>query len=161
MKNTIIFLFLVFICCSKSNLIFAQNRGINLSKNESKHTIFIKENQRIKIKSIDGHSIAGKFTIINDSVISIKNKNFKMDEIITIRKASTFSSILRPVSITIGGVFIIGGIALATAKTSGIYGGAAILAGVSLAIIGLPIFIVPLTVNKHSNKKWKYEIVNK
>jgi hypothetical protein len=147
--------FITFICCLAITAIFAQNKGINLINNKSSDSTFLQENRRIKIKTIDGQAIAGKFTIVNDSTISIKNKSIPLDSIVTIRKASTFSSILRPVSISIGAVFLVSSIGLIAG------GGYGVLAAVILVPTGLPLFIVPLSVKKHPNKKWKYEIVNK
>jgi hypothetical protein len=102
----------------------------------------------------DGKQIAGRFAIVSNSEIRIKNKTVSLDSIVKIRKASTFSAIATPVAVTVGGICILGGIAGAAA------GGYGFLATVVLLPPGLPLFIVPLTVNKHVKDKWKYEIVN-
>ena len=155
--------FITFIFCLAMTTLFAQNKGINLIKNTSNDTTFLKENRRIKVKTLDGKSVAGKFTITNDSEINIKGRIISMDSIVSIRKASTFSTILRTTSISIGSVFVVGGFAIAVAdppKGSGYASGAANSAGIGVFIIGLPFLITPLTVKKHPVKKWSYEIVN-
>lgn len=133
---------------------FAQNKGINLIKTTSADTTFLKEGRRIKVKTTEGKAIAGKFTIINDSDISIKNKIISIDSIVSIRKASTVSTILRTTSIAVGGAFVLVGFG---GLVAGPYG---YLAAAVFTPPGLLFLIVPLTTNKHSIKKWKYEIVN-
>jgi uncharacterized membrane-anchored protein len=141
----------------------AQTKGINLIKLKSNDTTFLKENRRIKVKTLDGKSVAGKFIIVNDSEINIKGRIISMDSIVSIRKASTFSTILRTTSISIGTVAVVGGFAMAVSeppKSMGYASGAANSAGIGVFIIGLPFLITPLTVKKHPVKKWSYEIVN-
>ena len=65
--------FITFVFCLAITVVFAQNKGINLIKNTSNKTIFLKEYRRIKVKTTDKKAIAGKFTVLNDSTISIKN----------------------------------------------------------------------------------------
>lgn len=155
--------FITFIFCLAITTLFAQNKGINLIKTTSADTTFLKENRRIKVKTLDGKCVAGKFSIINDAEINIKGRIISMDSIVSIRKASTFSTILRTTSISIGTVFVVGGFAAAVAKppsNSGYASGGANIVGAGVLIIGLPLLLVPLTVKKHPVKKWTYEIVN-
>jgi adenosine/AMP kinase len=147
--------FITFIFCLAFSIAFAQNKGINLIKNTSNHTTFIKENRRIKVKTLDGKSVAGKFTIVNDAEINIKGRIISMDSIVSIRKASTFSAIASPISIVVGGALLVGGMAGLAA------GGYGLLLTAAFLPPGLPLFIVPFTANKHPLKKWTYEIVNK
>ena len=144
---------LTIILCLAFTIGFAQDKGINLVNNKSSDTTFLKENRRIKVKTTDGKSIAGKFTIINDSEINIKGKIVEIDSIVSIRKASTFSAIARPISITFGAVFILVGV-------GGVVSGGYAVFLVAFILPGLPLFIVPITANKHPIKKWKYEIVS-
>ena len=146
--------FITFIFCLAMTTLFAQNKGINLIKNTSNDTTFLKENRRIKVKTLEGKSIAGKFTITNDSEINIKGRIISMDSIVSIRKASTFSAIASPISIVVGGALLVGGMAGLAA------GGYGVLLTAAFLPPGLPLFIVPFTANKHPVTKWKYEIVN-
>lgn len=155
--------FITLIFCFAFTICFAQNKGINLIKNTSNKTKFIKENHRIKVKTTDGKSIAGKFSIINDSAINIKGRTIAMDSIVSIRKASTFSTILRTTSISIGTGLVVGGFAVAVSqptKNEGYGGGFGRAAAGVTAIIGLPLVLIPLSVEKHPLKKWTYQIVN-
>ena len=145
---------LTFIFCLVFTITFGQNKGINLIKNTSNDTTFLKENCRIKVRILEGKSIAGKFTIVNYSEINIKGTIIPMDSIVSIRNASTFSVIVSPISTVIGSILIAGSIVLIAE------GGLAVI-GAALALpVALPLFIVPFTANKHPVKKWKYEIVS-
>lgn len=149
-KYSIISILLLSFFCA-----FSQQKGINLINKQTKDTIFIEELRRIKIHTIDGKNRAGKFTIIDDKTIMIKNKSFSLDSIIKIRKASTFSAISSPISIIIGASFV-------TAGLVGAYiGGYGILITILLLPTGTPLFIVPFTANEHVSKKWEYKIKNK
>ncbi len=64
-----------------------------------------------------------------------------------------FSAIASPIAITIGTIFLTGGIAGA------VVGGYGYIATIVFVPSGLPLFIVPQTANKHNVKKWKYEII--
>ena len=154
---------LTIILCLAFTIGFAQKRGINLIKTSKNDTTFIKENKRIKVKTTDGKSIAGKFTIVNDSEITIKGRLISMDSIVSIRKASTFSTILRTTSISIGTTLVVGGFAVAASKPTkneGYGGGFGRAAAGATAILGLPLIFIPLTIKKHPIKKWTYEIVS-
>ncbi|MDD3003331.1 hypothetical protein [Flavobacterium sp.] len=151
---------LTIVFCLTITSFFAQNKGINLIKNTSSKTKFIKEYRRIKVKTTDGKSIAGKFTVLNDSEISIKGRFIPIDSIASIRKASTFSNILRTTSAGIGTFAVVGGIAMVKTESKNDYYGSQAAAGMALMIVGVPFIIAPLTVNKHPVKKWEYEIVN-
>ena len=146
--------FITFIFCLAMTTLFAQNKGINLIKNTSNDTTFLKENRRIKVKTLEGKSIAGKFTIVNDSEINIKGRIISMDSIVSIRKASTFSAIASPISIVVGSALLVGAMGGLAA------GGYGLFMTVAFLPPGLPLFIVPFTAMKHPVKKWKYEIVN-
>ena len=153
----------ILIFCLAINAIFAQKKGINLINKKSNDTTFIKESSRIRITTIDRKSFAGKFTILNDSAIIIKNKVFEIDFILSIKKVSTFTAITNPIIKLIGSIFLLSSFALTTnaSSSSGGYSGVTQEFGAFLALTSLPIIILPNTVNKHQVKKWKYEIIDK
>ena len=148
-------IFLTQICLLVTTLLFAQNTGINLIKTKSNDTIFLKEHRRIKIKTSDGMRLAGKFTVINDSMISIKNKIINLNNVVSIRKASTFSSVVRTVSIGLGTALVLGTGVAAILEVKNDSGTAAVAA----LILAVPMVIMPISIKKHPTKKWKYEIV--
>ena len=153
MKTTI----LNFLAIISFGSINAQQRGLLLTNLRTNTTLLISENKRVKIKTIDNQIFIGNFSIFNDSIISIKNDVIQLKSITKIVQRSKFSSIIRPFVIGLGTVLLsaaVGDVAFGKGPYQGI-----------VAIVatppGLPLFILPLTTIKHSNIKWKYEIVNK
>ena len=146
--TTVLFLFF-FISFS-----YAQQRGIYLtSKKGSGHT-YLAENRRIKVKLHNNQKIAGNFKIIDTATIVIKGTEIKIDSILKIRKASTFSTVLSPISIASGGLLTMAGVSV---LTSGGY-----LASIGLIPIayGSVFIIVPLIGKQHKRDKWNYKIEN-
>jgi hypothetical protein len=150
MKNTIIIVLLLF----STTIAFAQEKGMYLINKKSQDSTFLVENRRIKVFTLNGKAKAGKFRILDDKTIIIKNDTLALASIVRIRKASTFSAIASPVSIYFGSLAIAGGLAGAYA------GGLSLLFTVVLLPPGLVMFTVPLTANMHEREKWEYMIVN-
>lgn len=150
--------FTTFIFCLAITTVFAQEKGINLLKTTSADTTFLKENRRIKVKTLDGKSVAGKFSTINDSEINIKGRIISMDSIVSIRKASTVSAIISPISISLGAILVRGSAGVKSDNN----GGSDFNTGAATVFLtlGAPLIIIPLAGNKHPLKKWTYEIVN-
>jgi len=132
-------------------------QGISLLNPKGSDLEFIKEHHRIKIKTDNGKSIAGQFTIMDSTTIKIKDQIINLDQIVKIRKASGFSTFLETVSMTVGiGILLPSLYNIPFAKKSDDLAYA--------AIIGLPtgslLFILPLTSqNKYKKEKWDYKII--
>lgn len=111
MKKRITLIFALFI----TSTIFCQNAGIKITNQASKKEILIKENKRIKIKTMDGEKISGRFKIENNSIL-IKGKQINITDIAHIKRDPLF------VSIVSSGLLIYGGsIGLGTAAIVGIF----------------------------------------
>jgi hypothetical protein len=150
MKTKNIIILLVLYC---NTISFAQEKGMYLINKKSQDSTFLVENRRIKVFTLNGKSKAGKFKILDDKTISIKNDTLALSSIIKIRKASAFSAIASPVSIYFGAIFITGSLFLLTESGLG-----PILAAFT-GPPGLVMFILPLTANMHKREKWQYAIV--
>ena len=139
-----------------ANSMFSQ-QGISLFNPKGGDLEFIREHHRIKIKIDNGKNIAGQFTILDSATIKIKDRIIHLDQIVKIRKASGFSTIMETVSMTVGASILLPSLYnIPFAKKSDDIGFA--------AIIGLPagslLFILPLTSqNKHKKEKWTYKII--
>lgn len=148
MKYNITLLFFFFTIFS-----FAQNNVLVIQKINSKHAIEIKENKRIKLKTIQGKSFFGRFTVVDSSSIMIQEKIILLEDIVKLKRKSLFGTIANPIFIIYGSTFIIAG--------ASIIGSAGILDvffGGSLIIMGTPLLLVPLISNNHPVDKWKYSI---
>lgn len=101
--NYIILFFLLFI----STAIFSQEQVIKITNQISKKEIIIKENSRIKIKTIEGRKISGRFEIKNNLVI-IRNEQLKLSDIGEIKRNPLMVSILASSAMVYGGVVSLG-----------------------------------------------------
>ena len=135
-----------------SSSIFSQGKGITLENKETKKTILILENERVKVKTIDGETLVGHFQIIDSETISIDGTPILLSSIVKIKQRTLLAGILRTICIVTGTILIIGGLAGAVAGGYGLF----------ITIIalppGLPLFIAPLSSNRHSYKNWNYKI---
>lgn len=114
MKKLIILFFSLFFV----NLIFSQERGIKITNQSSKKEIIIKENKRIRIKTIDGKKISGRFRIVENGIILMKNKRIELKNVEKIKRNPLL------ISTVTSGLFIYAGAAttffsIAVAQISG------------------------------------------
>lgn len=152
MKNQITLFFLFF-----TILTFAQNNVLVIQKIDSERSIEIKEHKRIKLETKDGQKMFGRFTVVDSSSIMIQEKIILLEDIVKLKRKSLASTIVNPVLIVYGSVFIITG--------ASIIGGTGIFDtffGGSLIVVGTPLVLIPLLSNKHPSNAWKYSIkINK
>ncbi len=145
---------LSFILILVSMATFAQEKGIYLVNKKNNDSIFLKENKRIKIVTLEGKTLRGKFTISDSTSITIKGDTIALDAVIKIRRASMFHAIADPVSIFLGSVLLIGGFA-------GLYSdGLAGLFALTMLPSGFIMTLVPTITNNHIPSKWEYYIEN-
>lgn len=135
-----------------SFLSYAQNNVLVLQHKKSNRAIEIKENKRIKLETIEGQELYGRFTIVDSSSIMIDKQLILLDDVVKMRRKSLFGTIVNPVFITYGAFMIIAGFAVVGT------GGFGPLIGASLIVGGTPVFLVPLLSNKHAVKDWTYSI---
>ncbi len=148
-KITLIAFLILFVSNS-----FAQEKFIQLTKNETGKVKLFKENKRVKVKTLDGKKFIGRFTIINESTISVKGQEIKLENIERIKS--------RSVGAGIAGTF------LTTAGYIGLGFSAIVIlvdpsnalkaAIISLAVGGSGIFINEF-VATHKSSKWNYKII--
>ena len=137
--------------------IFAQQKGILLEHKRAKRVVFMPENKRIKIKTIEGKTHVGRFQILDSATIVIDKIAIPLTSIVKIKQRSGELAVLRNVIIGAGAILLTAGITAGFAST--IPGKADNLI-ITYATIpfGLPLFVLPLTSNKHSYKRWNYKI---
>jgi hypothetical protein len=87
-------------------IMLAQKRGIEFN-NLKKNTVdFISENKRVKIKTTDGKSLIGKFTIIDSATIKIENKPINIDAIVMIRSNPMGATVTSKILVIVGTTLI-------------------------------------------------------
>lgn len=145
MKNLIILI----IAILTSIISFAQENGIYLINKTKNDSILLQEHKRIKISTIDGKTIVGKFTIIDNTTIMIKGQEIALDSIVKIQRASIFNII----AIIYGSSFVLAGIG-STNQKSIIYD----KNGFLLIPVGVTILTSIFLKNNHKSEKWNYKI---
>ena len=144
---------LLFVFLFRGLYLTAQESGIYLKKENSKKSTFLKENKRIKIRTVAGENIIGNYKIVDEKKIMIKNQTVALDSIVSISKHSRFSSIASPIFVLVGSVFVAVG-------TAGLIVGSYGVLAAPLIPLGLPLILVPILANKHKSAAWKYQVVN-
>ena len=135
-----------------ANSVFSQELGILLEKKNSERIDFLKEHKRIKVVTINGKELYGRFSILNDSTITINSATIPLKSIAKIKRKSMTSLIASPVVPLIGVIFILGGTAVAAT------GGSGAIAGVGMISSGFTMTLASLISNKHEKEKWEYKI---
>jgi hypothetical protein len=133
---------------------FSQEKGIYLVHKKNNDSIFLKENKRIKIVTLESKTLRGKFTINDSTSITIKGETINLKSIVKIRRASRFHAIVDPMSITHGSILIIAGVAVLSS------GGLGSILGVISLPPGLIMTLVPIINNNHLVSRWEYKIEN-
>lgn len=143
------YLLLVLLFCF--SMVFSQERGIVLKSKTSDRTAYLPEHKRIKLKTKDGTVLVGKFTIVDDHTIMIKDTPVVLGSIVKIKRRSLVSSIGSPI------VFVTG-VLMVTAGVAGVAAGGY---GVFLVVFippGVPMVLLPVISNNHDPEKWEYSI---
>jgi hypothetical protein len=153
MKNlTILFISLFF-----ANLTFSQERVLKIMNQVSKKEIIIKENKRIRIRTVDGQKISGRFKIIGKETILIKNKKIELANIEKIKRNPLLVSIVtNGLFIYIGAGITIVGVAVAgITSQSSLFLLAIPGAGMIYTGIKSPNFLR----GYKKNSNWNYELI--
>ncbi|MCR8669210.1 hypothetical protein NO995_16100 [Aestuariibaculum sp. M13] len=149
------------------NSLIAQENGLNIYNEQISKSILIKENKRIRIKTFDGEKLTGRFKIIDDETIYIKNREIKLSQIERIKKHPLVMSVLINGSLYyLGAGFLIGGIELAILAFSGGDASALLLIPVALLTMTPSPFLIKGAIKSpnilksyKSSDLWQYEVI--
>ena len=101
--------------------ITAQNKALKISNKSSEKELIIKENKRIKIKTIDGLQLKGRFKTVGDNFIIVDGVKVDLQIIKELKRNTKLVSILTTASLvylgttTVGAGILIGALADSTA----------------------------------------------
>lgn len=151
MKNLAVLLFSLF----TTTVLNAQNEAIKIVNEVSKKEVIIKENRRIKIKTVDGKKISGKFIIENNSIL-INNEKIELDAIAEMKRNYLGINLVR------SGFFII----------VGAFSAAIVVVGVTFDGTDAYLFLIPVAASIFAvtqtpkmgkkfkkDKGWTYELI--
>jgi hypothetical protein len=138
------------------NIIFAQKRAIKITSPDSKRTILIKENKRIRLVTKNKEKISGRFKIENNSIL-INNQLIPLSDIEGIKRNPLLTTALT------SGFFIFTG--ATTVGFGTIIGAFLNTRGFLLAIPGAAMIFTGIkspNFNKmyKKQKNWSLEIIN-
>ncbi len=123
-------LLFVFIAVLFTGIIFSQNGAVKIFGEKSEKSILLQENSRIRIKTVDGKRITGRFTIVNDSTMLLKGKEIAIADIKKIKRNPLVMTIATDVVLFYAGATAIAVIVYlgGTAPAAIIGGGSTVLA---------------------------------
>jgi hypothetical protein len=151
MKNIIPLLFTLMI----GHQAISQESGLQITNYAQEKVIFMKENQRVKIQTIEGQKITGKFSIQDLNTILVGDATIQLSEIESIKRNPFVTSVLVGSSliylgsVTIGLAAIAGVFADSNAFLVAIPGAALIYAGIKS----------PNFYKKYEKVDWGYQLI--
>ena len=150
MKNTLYLILLFF-----STAVFSQQRAIEITNIQSGKVKVFEENQRIKIRTLDGKKHVGNLKISDSLSFTVNNQSIKIDSLQSIKKQpKTLATVKTVVLIT--GLAIVGASLIAASGGSdsafllftigsGVTIGAGVLEGINA---------------NYSERKWLFKIID-
>ena len=135
----------------KSN---AQEKYLELTKNNTSRILKIKEDKRVVVKTKDNKRFVGKIKFIDSLHVGIDSNTIHLDSISFIKKRSIGGVVLRSASFYAGAnLFIIGLVSIPT--------GIGAIISVATFPPSVPLLIYAVSSNKRRSEKWKYKILIK
>lgn len=86
------------------NVCFSQEHLLKITNTVSNETTSIKENKRIRIITVDGKKLSGKFRIFDETSIIIDNQIIKLDSIVKLKRHPIYASLLVDVLLVYYGI---------------------------------------------------------
>lgn len=151
MKKIFLLLSLLFI-----NVFFSQENLLKIANVVSNEETTIKENKRIRVITADGKKLSGRFHIVDENSIMIKNTVINLDSIVKLKRHPLLLSLITDYHFIYFGSIIVG---------------AAIIVAAYAQEVGVLVFAIPGILMIHAGWKgvnflgsykikdnWKYEI---
>lgn len=151
MKN-IIYLLVIFI----SFTAFSQQKAIEITNIKTGKVLFFEENQRVKIRTLDGKKHIGNLKISDSLSFTVNNQSVKMDSLQSIKKQpkklATIKTVVLATGLAVVGTSIVAASGGSDAAFllftigSGVTIGAGLLEGINA---------------NNSNNRWTFKIIEK
>jgi len=151
MKNIIYILLLFF-----SFTVFSQHRAIEITNIESGKTKVYEENQRIKIRTLDGKKHVGAVTFTDNETIVVDNQSIKIDSLQSIKSQPKVMGTVKTIVLFTGLAVVATSLVVASGGGNAAFllftigGGVTIGAGVLEALN-----------TNNSDRKWTFKIIEK
>lgn len=149
--KTILYSFLLLI----SFATIAQQRTIEISNiNNGKIKVY-QENQRIKVRTLDGKKHVGNLTFTDNETFVIDNQSIKIDSVLSIKKQPKLLGTIRTV-VLVTGLAIVGTSIIVAAGG----GNAAFLIFTVGSGVTISAGLIEAINSNNSNRQWKFKIVD-
>ena len=133
-----------------TSFIYSQNALVKITDHKTGTTKVFQEKSRIRIKTVNGKKITGRFKILNDSTMLLKGKEISLSEIAKIKRNPLVMTVATNVVLLVAG---------GTITAIGVYSGGtaegAILGTATLASM----FLGPNILKGYSSRKYDIEFV--
>ncbi len=151
MKN-ILYLLLFFITCT----VYSQQKTIQISNIKTGKVKFFEENQRVKIRTLDGKKYVGNLKFSDSLTLTIKNQSIKIDSIKSIKKQPIVLSTIKTVVLVAGLSVVASSLVVASGGGNAAFLLLTVGSGVTISA-GL---LEGINVN-NSDNKWTFKILEK
>ena len=101
-----------------TSLIFSQNSTVKITNQKTGITKIFQEKSRIRIKTLDGKKITGRFQILNDSTMLLKGTVISLADITKIKRNPLMLTIATDVVLFVVGVTTAGGLSYNAGRVS-------------------------------------------
>lgn len=149
--KTKLYFFLLFI----SFTAIAQQKAIEITNINTAKIKVYEENQRIKVRTLDGKKHVGNLTFSDNETIIINDQSIKMDSILSIKKQPKLLGTIRTV-VLITGLAIVGSSIIVAASG----GNAAFLLFTVGSGVTISAGLIEAINSNNSNRRWKFKIVD-
>ena len=151
MKKSIYFLAILV-----SSVVFSQQKAIEITNIKSGKIKMYEENQRVKIRTLNGKKYVGNLTFTDEKTIIIDNQSLKSDSLLSIKSQPKVLGTVKTVVLAVGMTVI--GSSVIVASTGG---DAAFLIFSIGAGITISSGLIDTLNGNHSNRKWTFKIIEK
>jgi hypothetical protein len=149
MKNTLYILLLLISFAG-----FSQNKALELKNKQTGKTILFEENQRIKVRTLDGKKSIGKLTFSDNETLIINNKTIKLDSLQSVKTQPRVLGTIKTIVLATG-LSVVGASLIAAAKGNN---AAFLLFTVGSGITITSGILEGLNAN-NINRKWEFKII--
>ena len=148
----ILYLLLFFITCT----VYSQQKTIQISNIKTGKVKFFEENQRVKIRTLDGKKYVGNLKFSDSLTLTIKNQSIKIDSIKSIKKQPIVLSTIKTVVLVAGLSVVASSLVVASGGGNAAFLLLTVGSGVTISA-GL---LEGINVN-NSDNKWTFKILEK
>ncbi len=151
MKN-LLYAFALFLSLS----VFSQQKILEITNKESGKTKIFEENDRVKIRTMDGKKHVGELHFNGNETVTIGSESYQIDSIMSIKKQPKVLG-------TVKTIFLITGLAVVGTSLAVASGGgnAAFLLFMAGSGICIGAGILEAVNTNNSSHKWNYKIIDK